>query len=372
MARKGDIEIPIAVDTGGVEKQIQNGLVKPIETADKALDKLGKTDAGRDIDKELGKAQTATEDLSRELDKTRTDLDKLGFAGRDAGREGQDGLRKIGSTGAEVGGELKQNLGETFASFRGDLRDLPQIAQDTLGGLAGSGALGGIPGLAATAAGAAGLGLIIGAFDAAGAEAEETARRVEEAYGKQLEAGSRYVTQKIVLDNLGNMSAEDRNKALERANQLGIEGSTILRAQAGDQDAIAAIQGEMNRRKQEEIEKIQESGASLEEQSVKVDAVNTKYAEQLDWIRDANREQATVTAQVEATVAAMAAMASPLDIAQGKVDGIKGSLSEVLGYRQLTLDVGIDLTRARSEINNWRPVVYLQGEVVRSGKIEMY
>lgn len=176
MARSGAIEIPVAVDTGGVEKSIQNGLIDPIEDAEDALKKLGKVDAGKDIDRDLAKAQDATEDLDKELDQTRKSLDKLGYAAKEAGSDGKKGMDKIKDGASEVQSEIGQNLGETVSSFRGDLSDLGQVGQDTLGGLAGTlanmgpaGALG-AAGLGAVAAG---VGVITDAFNKAKESADD-------------------------------------------------------------------------------------------------------------------------------------------------------------------------------------------------------
>ncbi|KNC30038.1 hypothetical protein FF38_01809, partial [Lucilia cuprina] len=168
-------EIGIAADTRGFDEGVRSGIIKPLEKAEDAFKDLERaaSDVGRDGARDVSRLEEALQDARKESERTEKGL-------RDVGDTGERGFKRLGEKGAEVSGELRQNLGETFSSFRGDLEDLPQIAQDTLGGLAGSGALGGIGGLAATAAGAAGLGLIIGAMDQIDERNQELAQRAGE------------------------------------------------------------------------------------------------------------------------------------------------------------------------------------------------
>lgn len=177
-------------------------------SADKAGDAISDAfkDAERDAERSTERIERAlktdiedgTDDAKDEVEKLERSFRELADTARketrDAGESGSENFRRFGETTTEVGDELKQNLGETFSSFRGDLEDLPQIAQDTLGGLAGSGALGGIAGVAATAAGAAGIGLLIGALETANEEAEEARRRAGEWADAYIEAGGRVLT----------------------------------------------------------------------------------------------------------------------------------------------------------------------------------
>ncbi|WP_248242977.1 hypothetical protein [Microbacterium kunmingense] len=231
----------MAVDTGGVEKSIQNGLIEPIEDAHDALEKLGDGNYGRDIERELDKAQDATEDLDTELEQTRKELDKLGFAAKDAGDAGQRGMRRLGDAGNEASGELKQNLGETFSSFRGDLEDIPQLAQDVFGGLAGS--VGGLLPAFGLAAGAAGIGLLIEAFKVAEEQRKALEDRANDLATAYMEAGSTVLDEMAVMASVNDiLTSSDqgvKDNLRDLTTALG-DRSMAARALAGDTNALAA------------------------------------------------------------------------------------------------------------------------------------
>ena len=238
-------EIRIASETGAFEKGIKSGVIQPLEDVTDALKTLEKA-SGKSTDglaRELEKAGEKSQELRREIKRTADAIEddfKKGY--KSAGDAADDGFRRMGSSAEEVSSELKQNLGETFSSFRGDLEDLPQIAQDTLGGLAGSGALGGIPGLVATAAGAAGIGLLIGAFDQAG-EAQE---RLKEKAGEWAEAfienGSRVLSTAQVTAKGMDLIANNYAEVAANAEKWGVSEQTAAAAMAGSETAIGQVE----------------------------------------------------------------------------------------------------------------------------------
>jgi hypothetical protein len=253
MAR-GPIEIPIAVDTGGIEKSIKNGLIDPVEDAEDALKKLGDTDAGRDLDRQLDRAQDATEDFKDELDKTRKSLDKLSYAAKDAGDDASKGMGKFNAAAEEVTNEVGSNLGEAVSSIRGDLGDLGQVGQDTLGGLAatlaGTGPAG-IAGAAGLAAGAVGLGLITDALTTQQEEADRLKDRLSDAYSGALQAGRDYLDGLDIIADAQDLAFNpDRKgeyeKVLETQKQTGLDIATILKANAGELESIEIVQGRIN------------------------------------------------------------------------------------------------------------------------------
>lgn len=299
-------EIGVGADTRGFEDNVRSGIIKPTEQAADALDRLGDAagDAGdqsakaassvnafadklvdasrkagksdddikaalRDMGLNAKQAEQAVErvgtefkdtgrDGERAVDKLKDALkdaqresEKLGRSGRDSGsdigrgmRDAEDDVRRFSDRTAEVGDELRQNLGETFSSFRGDLEDLPQIAQDTLGGLAGSGALGGIAGLAATAAGAAGLGLIIGAMDAIGKEGEKLEGRAGSLAQAYIDAGTTVLDTVTLASRVSEVltDPDQRADAQKLVDVLGVDLPEAARILAGDTNALAAAQ----------------------------------------------------------------------------------------------------------------------------------
>lgn len=249
MARRGDIEIPIAVDTGGTEKSIQNGLIKPIENAEEALEKLGKVDAGRDLDRDLKRAQDATEDLSDELDETRRDLDKLSYAAKDVGDGGAQGMGKLRGAAQEVTQEVGSNLGEAVSSIRGDFSDLGQVGQDTLGGLAATVAgMGpaGVVGALALAAGAVGAGALTAEIQRSEEEAQALRDRAGEVASAWIEAGERMMTADQINSAISGIigDEEQMKRADDLVRKLGVDLPDAIRILAGDQSALTQVEAE--------------------------------------------------------------------------------------------------------------------------------
>lgn len=128
MARK--YEIGIAADTGGFEKSIQNGLVDPLEEAADAFDDLESAAKGADLDRELDKAQDASEDLADELDDARDQLKKLGYAAKDAGDDAKKGMARAEEGVKGFKQEAAQSARETAASFDGSFESIAELGQE--------------------------------------------------------------------------------------------------------------------------------------------------------------------------------------------------------------------------------------------------
>ena len=230
---------------------------------ERALDGIG--DAGTDAAREIDRAGDKVERTFRDMVQ---DARKADDAVKKVGDDGPQSLRKLGDAGSEVGQELRQNLGETFASFKGDLADLPQIAQDTLGGLAGSGALGGIAGLAATAAGAAGLGLLTAELQRQKEEADQLKERLASAYQTAAEEGRDYLnTAQLIADANDLMfnteRAEEYKRVRQDAKYLAMDEATVLAAAAGDLDAQAEVLGRIGALQEDNARQQRENGGTM-------------------------------------------------------------------------------------------------------------
>lgn len=225
--------MPIKIDFLANVRDFLRGTDDVEDALDDVSDSLD--DTAREGEKSSEKLEASFRELARRARDTADDVDTIGT-------KGQSGFRRLGDTGREISGELKQNLGETFSSFRGDLEDLPQIAQDTLGGLAGSGALGGIPGLIATTVGAAGLGLLIGTFDKAGQASEESAARAGEWAQAYVEAGGRIISSATTTATALDIATDPKRfeEAKTNAKNWGVDVSTAIAAMAGESWALNA------------------------------------------------------------------------------------------------------------------------------------
>ncbi len=170
-------------------------LVRGAGTTEDALERVSDSldEMARDGDKATGKLERSFKDISDEARSATRDIDRTGDALEQAARKGRriDTDVRIGTDGAgeavrEWGDEAKQNISETFSSFRGESEDLVQIAQDTFGGvISGLGPLG----MAAGAAGAIGIGLLMGSLEEGSEEAEEMRQRISALATEFIETG---------------------------------------------------------------------------------------------------------------------------------------------------------------------------------------
>lgn len=164
-------EIAVASETGAFEKGIKSGVVKPLEDAEKALKKLGDTNVGRDIDRDLDAAQRATKSLEKETkDAAREIEDAFRSSYRKAKNDADDATDKMRHGFREVGDEAGSSGREAAASFSGEFDDvsdfIQEIAANAFGGFGPAGAAAGL-------AAAVGLGI-------ATAKIEELKQKVED------------------------------------------------------------------------------------------------------------------------------------------------------------------------------------------------
>lgn len=354
-------EIGIAADTRGFDEGVRSGIIKPLEKAEDAFKDLERaaSDAGRDGARDVSRLEDALQDARKESERTEKGL-------RDVGETGENGFRRLGDKGAEVSGELRQNLGETFSSFRGDLEDLPQIAQDTLGGLAGSGALGGIGGLAATAAGAAGLGLIIGAMDQIDAKNEELSQRAGEMAQAFIDAGSNVLSATSVAAASADVITDnDKRKQVQAyADALGIDLATAVRAYVGDANAMKVVDAQAAKAKEENL-------AIADAQKKSLEALTPEQQKSLE------RNMAAIGAQRELNGVIADANTKFNDqqsVLQGLINDAQGATKEVdaVGNALYTLPDGTQIMveaktgQATTDISNFKGDVDGIPEVVTS------
>ncbi|MFE5408763.1 hypothetical protein [Microbacterium sp. NPDC056569] len=209
------------------------------------LDILANT---RQFVSEMKKAGASTEEISDalndvardgqsmggKLEKTFRELAKAGEkAGSDVKKGVGDGLR-------DVSDEAKQSGREAAASFSGEWTDVGDFVQETVAnGLSGFGPIGTAAGIAA----AAGLGVVLTALGDQAAATDELKQKFIDLYKSAAEEGRTFLTeaeiQSLAIDLYFDPSK--REAARKDAEKLGVDLQTAIRAQAGDQDALAAI-----------------------------------------------------------------------------------------------------------------------------------
>lgn len=243
----GDISVVINSETKGFKQAVQNGIIEPLEDAEKALEDLGKARGADQLERDMKTAQRSTEELQDELTEAARDLDKLGFAARDAGSDGRRGLDRIKAGAQEVQQEVGQNLGEAVSSIRGDFSDLGQVGQDTLGGLAATVSSMGPLGLAgsfALAAGAVGLGAFTAGQEEAAEKQEELNQKASEWADAYTTSAGRIVDASHIVAQIQAIATDPERykEATDAAKEWGVDIPTAMRAMAGDADALAVAQ----------------------------------------------------------------------------------------------------------------------------------
>ncbi|QOC24399.1 hypothetical protein IC744_14030 [Microbacterium hominis] len=240
MARS-PIEIALASETKAFKQGIEIGVIKPLEDAIKRLRELGDNDGADKLEASLKDAQKATERLAGDtkiaaakIEREYRDAyrsasraaDGYGDAGEKANDRVKDGAR-------EVQAEFGQNMGEAVSSFRGDLEDLGQIGQDTLGGLAGTlGQLGGVGALAGAGLGvaAAAVGSITDAYSKA-KEATDEARDSAYQYGLTVAESGKYADVSSRLSELTG-SVEGLKRVQDLSTASGWQQIDVVKALA--------------------------------------------------------------------------------------------------------------------------------------------
>lgn len=314
--------------TGDVEKalgDIESTLEDMAREGDQSTDKMSRgfrdlaQDADRSADKVEDSYRAAFKDVARKAD--------------DAADSAVRSQSRIGERSAEVRDEVRQNLGEGIANAaRGDFESLSDTIGDTLGG-----AVAGIGGLAAAglaAAGALGLGAIVGVIKAQQEEANKLKERLTEAYQAAAESGLDYIDTAAVIANQNDLMfnperANEWAKVQETQKTLGLEWSTVLKANAGDLDALAIVQDRV-------AEANKDAADAGEEANVFLDAQGTKTQQLKDYWNQLG------TVSVEQDKARQASIERTTELLAEEINTTKGVVVEVdnVGNSLYTLPSG--------------------------------
>lgn len=334
MAGKG-ISLSVAADTRDVLRGIKTGVVEPLEDASaelKALAKAGDKTADQ-LEDSMRAAQKDTERLTEDYQQLSREIRQSGSSSKTFSADIGQSTAEAGETVREFGDEAKQNIAETFSSFRGEAQDFAQIAQDTFGGVIGS--LGPI-GAVAGAAGALGIGLLMAEFENAEAASEEFRQRVSDLATEFIETGGigetslEYVVER--LKELATTSEEGKQNLadLYRDAQGSVTGfRRIAEAYAGNTEAL-----------EEYLEKEREQ-LEIFKQQRNDPAITWNKELQAQIIERAKAQERIVTgledsaaAAEEAQVAEQAWLASSgpaLEARATAIDTLQGELDEAIG-----------------------------------------
>lgn len=382
---RSPIEIALASETKAFRQGIESGVIKPLEDAIKELRELGDADGADRLEASLKEAQRATEKLADETKVTAARIEReYRDAYRQARRSAEDfedgsrqGMSKVGERSAEVGQEVRQNLGEGIANAaRGDFEALSDTIGDTFGGAVAG--IGGVGTAALGVAGALGLGAVTAAFQAIQQEQEraaEAAARWAEAF---ITAGGEVVGAAHTVAEVTSIATDPERykQAQDNARNWGIDVSTAMRAMAGDATALTIAQDGVNQKMvdyEAQGSKTSETALNLRNQW----EAGKNSLQQLNGDMEAGRTAArNVSDALLAVVAASSDAAVEVDELGNKVvtlpDGaeiminaktgqatqdvsrFKGDVDGVVD-RLNGRDVVIRVRRDTSEWDNWQP-----------------
>lgn len=300
----------LSLDIGANTRAAVRGMKDIEDSIDKTADALD------DMARDGGRAGDKLENTFRDIV---NDARKADRAIESVGSTGKDSFRKLDDAAEEASGELRQNLGETFSSFRGDLEDIPQIAQDVFGGLAGGASS--LAGSLALAGGAAGVGLLVAGFQLAEEERQKLEDRADNLAKAYIEAGTSVLDAMSIASRASEiLTGDERGDAERYAEVLGITIPEAARAMAGDLNqlavvnAIAAKAMDENRQiadgmreslkaltpeQQRSVEENAKQRLAARELTGVVDDANKKFQEQQEVLRGLVRDAGEVTQEVD-------------------------------------------------------------------------
>lgn len=345
-------EIVVASDTRSAMSAIQRGVIDPLEDVVELLEQVGDDGkgAGKDLEKGMRDAQRRTDDAKDEIRQLRDELNKAGRSGKSAGRDIDDGMRdasdsirRVEAGAREVQMEVGQNLGQAVSTVRGDLSELGQVGQDTLGGLAATVASmgpGGLLGALALAAGAVGLGAVTAGLT----EAKERQEKLNEEAGKwaaayEASAGRIVSAAYTVGEVLAIQNDTERfNDAKKAAQEWGVEVPTAMRAIAGDATALALVQDALTKKTSEYESTLSDAQQNVGELGEAFRTTNPEIED--GWKRFSLLNDAMAMGQEQARAGARALydLTVATGVATGETDDLGNAIYKLPDGKEIVVD----------------------------------
>lgn len=244
------------------------GFLRGTSDVEKALDDVADSldDLAKETKANADKAADAlTRDFTDAFDKVKTESKQ---ASKKLGDGFKDGTDRAGEGLSEFKDEANSTAREAAASFSGSFDDVADGIQEVLANaLAGFGPLGAAAGLVA----AAGIGLVVSGLQDSADKAAEAKDRVLDLADAIADAGGdpsaiRWAeqlrdTMKQIVDTKEwyefwqNSPVDKLTDWSAKARQFGVSMSDVMRAQAGDAEALARVNDALNRTIDEQNEK---------------------------------------------------------------------------------------------------------------------
>lgn len=362
------ISIGIAADANDFARGIKSGVIKPLEDVKEVYDDIkdASDDAarGEKLERTLKDQQGETKQLAGDYEKLAAEIKGVGKAGKssigddltdgtDRAKEGVEGLKdEAQSTGREMA-----------ASFQGPedaLGAIQELAANALSGL-------GPAGVAAGIAGAIGIGVITSEITKQQEKAEEVKDALVDAYLSAAEEGRNYITQEEVNSKIrAQLNEEDtaaKDTRLSQATKLGLTTATLLRAEAGDLEALKSVEDALAeaREKHEDSRSAynKASGIDNSRSAMELTDIGNKYG----GIREATNLARDAVSEYQSAVEEGAASTSK--ISEGQRDataatrGTRDAVNEVAGalrgIQDKTVQIGVrtNLEQARRDLDNF-------------------
>lgn len=311
----------------------------------KRLEDAGE-DAGKAIDRSMGKAADETDQLERRFKDAERRAKDLGDAGERAGRDVDRGMERASDGVDELRDEANSTAREAAASFDGSAESIADAFQEiAANAFAGFGPAGAVAGLAA----AAGIGMVVAGFDAANEAAEESRQRASEWAQAYIEAGGAVLNAQQRVAMLQEIASDpDRwREAQDNAKEWGVELSTAMRAMIGDADALAAANESLTAREQEARDamlQLADGGEMLSEVLQGQTAETRNGREALTRLQE---EMANGNVAADAYADSLLELARTSDDATMRVDELGNTIYELPGG----VVVGVDADTQRATTN---------------------
>lgn len=297
--------------TGDVEQalgDIESTLEDMARSGDQSVDKMsrGFRDLARKSDDTADKMERSYKDAYRDIRR----------AADDTADDSIRAQRRMGEQSEEIGGEIRQNLGEGIANAaRGDFESLADTIGDTLGGITAG--IGGIGYAALGIAGAFGLGAIVATIQTITEQSEQMAEAVKGHFQEMASEGvAAWESTQSQMQRLSEAYSEHEGEIKRIAELTGLNFETVASAWAGNKDAI--------------------------------DTVNRAYGEQVDALKDVPGATKEAT---DATIRGWEGIMGPLnntleayDLAKEKAQQFADQQSDDLlklldGYGKVALEI---------------------------------
>lgn len=249
-----DLELSILANTRQLQKEVGTDVPKALEKVADSLDDMARdgADAGEKLERSFREIADSAKKESKKVGDSFGDNTKRGF------QRAEGGLKDFKR-------ESESTARESAASFDGSAQSIGDAFQEvSANAFSGFGPAGAVAGLAA----AAGIGLVSSALITAQEDADELKARIASAYQTAVEEGRNYLDEaQILKGTIDIMFGEDQGlyqQAQRDAADLGITTGEVVKALAGDQDALNLVLARTNELEAERGTRIAESKSPMD------------------------------------------------------------------------------------------------------------